>query len=91
MLLNMTKAANDNFDPWTSLGLATAMALNKLRCDAQIRELASEPNEADKKQRQPEKSDDGADKAHHEKESADLERRVRDILAMENRLRRKTI
>ena len=30
---------NDNFDPWTSLGLATAMLLNRLRCMAQLRDL----------------------------------------------------
>ena len=30
---------NDNFDPWTSLGLATAMLLNRLRCAAQLLDL----------------------------------------------------
>lgn len=37
---------NDNFDPWTPLGLATAAILNRLHCQAQLLELTSEQKEA---------------------------------------------
>jgi hypothetical protein len=36
---------NDNFDPFTSLGLATAMLLNRLSIKAQLLEFASEQKE----------------------------------------------
>jgi hypothetical protein len=32
----------DNFDPWTSLGLQTAMLLNRLRIQAQLLELQTD-------------------------------------------------
>jgi len=39
-------ANNDNFDPWTPLGLATAVILNRIRIAQTLRELASEQKEA---------------------------------------------
>jgi hypothetical protein len=42
---NDTHHDNDDFDPFTSLGLQTAMLLNRLRISAQLLELASEQKE----------------------------------------------
>jgi hypothetical protein len=46
MLIGMKKAAgNDNFDSWTPLGLATAVILNRLRCEARLLELQTDSPE----------------------------------------------
>jgi hypothetical protein len=85
----MTKntLTQDNFDPWTSLGLATAMVLNRLHNAAQLVHFNEQQKEPADKDGQP----GNKDKQDDPQSRADIERRIRDILAMENRLRRKRI
>jgi hypothetical protein len=76
---------NDNFDPWSSLGLATAMILNRLRNQRVLLELADDKHE--KSQR-----DTGGGSAEKEKEEANREyvdQRLRELAAFEDRARGK--
>lgn len=74
---------------FTSIGTTALLILNKLRCDAQIRELQA--GETKNGEGEPKKGSDDTDKENDEKERRAIERRIRDILAMENRLRRNRI
>jgi hypothetical protein len=77
----MTKAANDNFDPWQSIGLQAALIVNKLRCQAQL-------SDANEKQ-DSERSDDrnGTDRSEQDSEQhrAYVDQRLRDFRAFERR------
>jgi hypothetical protein len=42
---NDTHHDNDDFNPWTSIGLQTAMLLNRLRIQAQLLELQTDSPE----------------------------------------------
>ena len=86
----MKQHDNDNEpNPWSAIGLQAALIVNKLRCQAQLTEKQNPPendgNTGNKRNR-----GDGP-KDHVPDEAADIERRIADILAMENRLRRKRI
>ena len=87
MLLNdgMKNACNDNErDPWTSLGLATAMILNKLRCDAQLRELVKF-DEQEQKQSDGNAGSGSAEKQQAEEHAKYVETRLRELAAFERR------
>ena len=86
----MKRHDNDNEpNPWSAIGLQAALIVNRLRCQAQLTEKQNPPendgNTGNKRNR-----GDGP-KDHVPDEAADIERRIADILAMENRLRRKRI
>jgi hypothetical protein len=55
-------ANNDDFDPWTSIGLQTAMLLNRLRIQAQLLEL-----QTDEKQNEQSGSDPNAGNADEQR------------------------
>lgn len=77
------KAANDNErDPWSSIGLAAAMILNRLRTQRHLLELEDEkPSES--------RTDNGEaennEKQKRDTERAYIEQRLRDIAAFERR------
>lgn len=75
-------------DDFLPIGMHVDLILNRLRCDMQVRKL-----EAEEPERGTGSAEQQSDKSNTEKEKdqrAEMERRVRDILAMENRLRRKS-
>lgn len=82
---------NDN-EPLTfqSLGLAAAIVINRIRNAQALRELANS-DEKEEIKRDGKHDPNSAREEKEEVERADIERRMRDILAMENRLRRKRI
>jgi hypothetical protein len=84
------KTTQDN-EPLTfiQLGLAAALVVNRMRNAQTLRELQTDEPENGK--RDPKHDSDRAKEEQNEIERADLERRMRDILIMENRLRRQTI
>jgi hypothetical protein len=84
----MKQADNDNTDTWCSIGLQTALIVKKLRNSAQLTE--QNPLENDENAGKKRDPGDGP-KDRVPDDAADIERRVADILAMENRLRRKRI
>jgi len=69
--------ANDNFDPFTSLGLQTAMLLNRLRIQAQLLELTSEEKEGSEEK--PESENQAKDRPGHHSE--DVEHGLRELAA----------
>lgn len=74
----MKNANNDNTDTWQPLSLATGRLLAKID-EKQNEQGDGEANRSDHgEQRRPDSA-------------AEIERRMRDMLAMENRLRRKRI
>ena len=76
----MKQADNDNTDTWISLAAVTANVVRYLETDKQNDENTG-------KKRDP--GDGPKDRVPDN--AADIERRVRDILAMENRMKRKRI
>jgi hypothetical protein len=84
----MVRDTQDNEpDPWCSIGLQTALIVNKLRVKAQLTQPNEKQNEdADNKRN---RSDTHKDCVPEKLE--DIERRIADILAMERRLRRNRI
>jgi hypothetical protein len=63
---NDTHHDNDDFDPFTSLGLQTAMLLNRLRIKAQLLEFASEQKEGGEEK--PESENETKDRPAHHRE-----------------------
>lgn len=90
--VNMTKdkLTQDN-EPLTfiQLGLAAALVVNRMRNAQTLRELMNS-DETENVKPNGERDKHRADEEKTEAERADIERRMRDILAMENRLRRQT-
>lgn len=81
----MTKAANDNEpNTWRSIGFQTALIVNKLRCDAQIRELSKideQKQEQSERDRQRSRKDDKRADDH----TKYVEQRLRDYATFERR------
>ena len=89
-IANMKDANNDNEpNPWSTIGLQAALIVNRLRCQSQILQLQTDEPENAKPDA--EQNSDRATKRDDETKRADMERRIRDLLAMENRLRRQSI
>lgn len=85
----MVRDTQDNEpNPWSSIGLQAAMIVNRLRCQSQLNDNSKEEDRGVIKQDQ--QPDDSKKEKSSETERADIERRMRDILAMENRLRRES-
>jgi len=59
LVVNMSKAANDNSNPWTSIGLQTALILNKLRLATQLETTEQEKDETEDAGRSHESSHTG--------------------------------
>ena len=76
----MKQADNDNTDTWISLAALTANVVRYLS--------SNEKNDVDANDK---RNPGDAPKDRVPDNAADIERRVRDILAMENRLKRKRI
>jgi hypothetical protein len=66
---------NDNFDPFTSLGLATAMLLNRLHIQAQLLELQTDSPENGKDNDTPDNNHGGGN--NEEDKDRLIERRIR--------------
>jgi hypothetical protein len=84
------EGTHDDDEPtrWTSIGWQAALITNRLRNSAQLTEqnpLENDENTGKKRDHGDGPKDRVTDNA------ADIERRVADILAMENRLKRKRI
>lgn len=77
---------NDNFDPWTSLGLATAMVLNRLHCQAQLLEL--ETDSPDKGVESDNPKSDSPDETKKEVHRRFVETRLRELAAFERGFKR---
>jgi len=54
-----THADNDNFDPWSPIGLAALTILNRIQCGARLLEFADKEHDDGDEQRE-------ADKASHD-------------------------
>jgi len=77
---------NDDFDPWTSLGLATAMVLNRLRCQAQLLELQTDEPKPGIENDKP--KSDRSQKADSEAHRRFVERRLQELAMFERRANR---
>jgi hypothetical protein len=73
---------------WTSIGWQAALITNRLRNHAQLTEQKPPQNDVDADSKR-DRGDGPKDRVPDN--AADIERRIADILAMENRLRRKRI
>jgi hypothetical protein len=84
------EGTHDEDEPtrWTSIGWQAALITNRLRNSAQLTE--QNPIENDENTGKKRDPGDGP-KDRVPDNAADIERRVADILAMENRLKRKRI
>ena len=86
-MIDMGGTHDDEPTRWTSIGWQALLITNRLRNQAQL----TEPNEKQNDNAGDKRDSSDPAKDHVPDKSADIERRVRDILAMENRLRRKRI
>lgn len=86
----MKKPANDD-EPLTfiQLGVAAALVVDRMRNAQTLREL--QPDEPENTKSDAEQNGDPATKRDNETKRADMERRIRDLLRMEDALRRKRI
>lgn len=83
-VVDMTKAANDNSNTWTSIGLQTNLILNRLRSDAQLRELVK-CDEQEQKQSDG-NAGSGSEEKQQTKEYAEyVETRLRELAMFERR------
>lgn len=85
------KIANDNHETFLPVGLHVNLILNRLRNERHLRELSDPEQERGEIVSPDEKNDQGKNEQDDERARLDLQRRIADILAMENRLRRKSI
>jgi hypothetical protein len=74
--------ANDNFDPWSSIGLAASMILNRLRNERLLLELREEQQEEAQGNAQPDRHEEQKAKDHSEY----VNHRLRELAAFERRI-----
>lgn len=79
--LHNTHGDNDNFDPWSSIGLAAAMILNRLQNERALLELREE----EKKQGDRDAARDRADKEDSERHRDYVNQRLRELRSFERR------
>lgn len=72
---------NDDFDPWSPIGLAAAMILNRLRNKRALLELAEEQKE----QSDRDTARSGAEKENAERHREYVDTRLRELAAFERR------
>jgi hypothetical protein len=75
---------NDDLNPWTSIGLQTNLILNRLRCDAQIRELMK-IDEQKQEQSEGKRQSGAQDNQRADEHAKYVEQRLRDYAAFERR------
>lgn len=73
------------------IGFYSALILNRLRNDRALRELSDLDKQKRDVEQRDEKHGNRTDEDKEAETRRDLERRIRDITAMENRLRRKAL